>query len=79
MWTLSNTTKCSANSNGIQEASWRATVELLGADDAALQQVALFPGEFAPEQEIGIEEFPIVSIRLSQNRCAGRDNGAPAG
>ncbi len=52
--------------NGIQEASWRKTVELFGADDAAPQQVALFPEEFAPEQKFGVEEFPIVRIRLSE-------------
>ena len=51
--------------NGIQEASWRKTVELFGADDDAPQQVALFPEEFAPAQ-IGVEEFPIVRIRLSE-------------
>jgi transposase len=50
--------------NGIQEASWRKTVELFGADDDTPQQVALFPEEFAPAQ-IGVEEFPIVRIRLS--------------
>ena len=50
--------------NGIQEASWRKTVELFGAGDDAPQQVALFPEEFAPAQ-IGGEEFPIVRIRLS--------------
>jgi transposase len=50
--------------NGIQEASWRKTVELFGADDDVPQQVALFPEEFAPAQ-IGAEEFPIVRIRLS--------------
>jgi hypothetical protein len=50
--------------NGVQEASWRKTVELFGQDDGVPQQAALFPEDFAP-REIGVEEFPIVRIRLA--------------
>ena len=51
--------------NGVQESSWRKTVELFGQDQDVPQQVALFPEEHAPEH-VGIEEFPIVRVRLSQ-------------
>ena len=51
--------------NGRQEASWRKTVDLFGQDEGAPQQVALFPEEHAPDS-LGIEEMPIVRIRLSQ-------------
>ena len=50
--------------NGVQESSWRKTVELFGQDDPP-QQVALFPEEHAPAH-VGVEEFPIVRVRLSQ-------------
>ena len=51
--------------NGRQESSWRKTVELFGQDEEAPQQVALFPEEHAPDR-LGVEEMPIVRIRLSQ-------------
>ena len=51
--------------NGVQESSWRKTVELFGQDDDAPQQVALFPEEHAPAH-VGVEEFPIVRVRLAQ-------------
>ena len=51
--------------NGVQESSWRKTVELFGQDEAAPRQVALFPEEHAPAQ-VGVEEFPVVRVRLSQ-------------
>ena len=51
--------------NGVQESSWRKTVELFGQDEDAPRQVALFPEEHAPAQ-VGVEEFPIVRVRLSQ-------------
>ena len=51
--------------NGRQESSWRKTVELFGQDEGGPQQVALFPEEHAPD-ELGVEEMPIVRIRLSQ-------------
>ena len=51
--------------NGRQEASWRKTVELIGQDEDAPRQVALFPEEHAPE-EVGAGEFPVVRLRLSQ-------------
>ena len=51
--------------NGVQESSWRKTVDLFGQDDDAPQQVALFPEEHAPAH-VGVEEFPIVRVRLSQ-------------
>ena len=51
--------------NGVQESSWRKTVELFGQDDDAPQQVALFPEEHAPAC-VGVEEFPIVRVRLAQ-------------
>jgi hypothetical protein len=51
--------------NGVQAASWRKTVELFGQDEDAPRQVALFPEEHAPAQ-VGVEEFPVVRVRLSQ-------------
>lgn len=51
--------------NGVQESSWRKTVELFGQDEDAPRQVALFPEEHAPAQ-VGVEEFPVVRVRLSQ-------------
>jgi hypothetical protein len=51
--------------NGVQESSWRKTVELFGQDEDAPRQVALFPEEHAPAH-VGVEEFPIVRVRLSQ-------------
>ena len=51
--------------NGVQESSWRKTVELFGQDDDAPRQVALFPEEHAPAS-VGVEEFPIVRVRLAQ-------------
>ena len=51
--------------NGHQEASWRKTVELIGQDEDAPRQVALFPEEHAPE-EVGAGEFPVVRLRLGQ-------------
>ena len=51
--------------NGVQESSWRKTVELFGQDEDAPRQVALFPEEHAPAH-VGTEEFPIVRVRLSQ-------------
>ena len=51
--------------NGRQEASWRKTVELIGQDEDAPRQVALFPEEYAPE-EVGAGEFPVVRLRLGQ-------------
>ena len=51
--------------NGRQEASWRKTVELIGQDEDAPRQVALFPEEHAPA-EVGTGEFPVVRLRLSQ-------------
>ena len=51
--------------NGVQESSWRKTVELFGQDEDAPRQVALFPEEHAPAH-VGVEEFPVVRVRLSQ-------------
>lgn len=51
--------------NGVQESSWRKTVELFGQDAAAPRQVALFPEEHAPAF-VGVEEFPVVRVRLAQ-------------
>jgi transposase len=51
--------------NGVQESSWRKTVELFGQDEDAPRQVALFPEEHAPAH-VGVEEFPIVRVRLAQ-------------
>ena len=51
--------------NGVQESSWRKTVELFGQDEDAPRQVALFPEELAPAL-VGVEEFPVVRVRLSQ-------------
>lgn len=51
--------------NGVQECSWRKTVELFGQDEDAPRQVALFPEEHAPAQ-VGVGEFPVVRVRLSQ-------------
>ena len=51
--------------NGRQEASWRKTVELIGQNEDAPRQVALFPEEHAPE-EVGAGEFPVVRLRLGQ-------------
>ena len=49
--------------NGQQEASWRKTVDLFGQDDAAPQQVALFPDDLAPAA-CPDDTLPIVSLRL---------------
>lgn len=53
--------------NGRQEASWRKTVELFGAedDDSTPRQVALFPRDHAP-LEPGVDELPIVRVKLSE-------------
>jgi len=51
--------------NGVQESSWRKTVALFGQDEDTPRQVALFPEEHAPAQ-VGVEEFPIVRVRLAQ-------------
>jgi hypothetical protein len=51
--------------NGCQEASWRKTVGLIGQDEDAPRQVALFPEEHAPA-EVGAGEFPVVRLRLGQ-------------
>jgi len=51
--------------NGVQESSWRKTVKLFGQDQDAPQQVALFPEAHAPAQ-VGVEEFPVVRVRLGQ-------------
>jgi transposase len=51
--------------NGVQESSWRKTVELFGQDEDAPRQVALFPEEHAPAH-VGVEELPIVRVRLAQ-------------
>ena len=51
--------------NGVQESSWRKTVELFGQDEDAPRQVALFPEELAPAS-VGVEEFPVVRVRLAQ-------------
>lgn len=51
--------------NGVQESSWRKTVELFGQDEDRPRQVALFPEEHAPAH-VGVEEFPVVRVRLSQ-------------
>ena len=51
--------------NGVQESSWRKTVKLFGQDQDAPQQVALFPEAHAPAQ-VGVEEFPVVRVRLAQ-------------
>ncbi len=51
--------------NGVQESSWRKTVELFGQDEGAPRQVALFPEAHAPAQ-VGGAEFPVVRVRLSQ-------------
>ena len=49
--------------NGRQEASWRKTVDLFGQDDAAPQQVALFPDNLTPAASPD-DTLPIVSLRL---------------
>ena len=51
--------------NGVQESSWRKTVELFGQDEAALRPVALVPEEHAPAS-VGVEEFPIGRVPLAQ-------------
>ena len=52
--------------NGHQEAAWRKTVELFGQDEAAPQQVALFPEEHAPDALGGsADDLPIVRIKLT--------------
>lgn len=51
--------------NGSQEASWRKTVEVLGEEEEAPQQVALFPEEHAPAVEER-DQFPVVRIRLNE-------------
>ena len=51
--------------NGRQEASWRKSVQLFAQDEAAPQQVALFPEEHAPT-EVGVDEVPVVRIRLNE-------------
>jgi transposase len=62
--------------NGVQESSWRKTVELFGQDEDAPRQVALFPEEHAPAP-VGVEEFPVVRVRLSQMAlCRPRQWGA---
>jgi transposase len=52
--------------NGRQEASWRKTVEVFGEEEAAPQQVALFPEEHAPEVEERDQFAVVVRIRLSE-------------
>lgn len=52
--------------NGRQEASWRKTVEVFGQDDGAPQQVMLFAEEHAPQAATGVDELPIVRIRLHE-------------
>lgn len=50
--------------NGRQEASWRKTVEVIAQDGEAPRQVALFPNEHAPAEEIGSEA--IMKVKLSE-------------
>jgi len=52
--------------NGRQEASWRRTVELFGQNDDAPQQVALFPEDHAPVENVGADSLPNVRVRLDQ-------------
>jgi transposase len=52
--------------NGRQQASWRKSVELFDQDADQPRQAMLFPEEHAPA--FGIEEFDVVSIRLSGMR-----------
>ena len=49
--------------NGIQEASWRKSVEIFGQDDGAPQQAFLFPEAHAPVEAAG-SDIPIVRIKL---------------
>ena len=51
--------------NGIQEASWRKSVDLFGQDDGAPQQAFLFPEAHAP-LECADDAIPVVRIRLSE-------------
>ena len=51
--------------NGVQESSWRKTVDLFGQDEDAPRHVALFPEEHAPTR-VGTEEFSIMRVRLAQ-------------
>ena len=50
--------------NGIQEASWRKSVELFGQDDGVAQQAFLFPEAHAPVEAAAGSDIPIVRIRL---------------
>jgi transposase len=52
--------------NGVQEASWRRTVELFSSDGAVPQQVSLFPAEHLPGE--GDAQVPTIGIRLSLMR-----------
>ncbi|MBE0541651.1 MAG: IS1634 family transposase, partial [Verrucomicrobia bacterium] len=62
--------------NGVQESSWRKTVDLFGQDEDTPRQVALFPEAHAPAHP-GVEEFPSVRVRLSQMAlCRPRQWGA---
>lgn len=47
--------------NGVQEASWRKTVELFSSDGGTPQQVSLFPAEhLAGEKNT---QVPVIGIR----------------
>lgn len=48
--------------NGRQKASWRKSVDLIGQDHAAPQQVALFPDDLAPACSPD-NTLPMVSLR----------------
>ena len=52
--------------NGVQEASWRRTVELFSSDGKTPQQVSLFPEEHLPGDKDG--QVPSIGIRLSLMR-----------
>ena len=52
--------------NGVQEASWRRTVEIFSSDGTTPQQVSLFPEEHLPGDKDG--QVPSIGIRLSLMR-----------
>ena len=53
--------------NGTQEASWRKTIEVLDPEQTAVQQVALFPEDRAPEP-MDVSDVAIVRLRLDELR-----------
>jgi transposase len=54
--------------NGRQEASWQKSIDLFSEDDTTPRQARLFPEEHSPINEVGLEEVPIIQVRLSEMR-----------